>query len=257
MTRNALERALAFAREHEEESCSHSEPWKWGTALFHQALPLVYDLNFLRFESSDDVTASELAAEADAVMGERVPHRQIVVQDEAAGKRLTAEFKDLGWKADRHVVMVHRRPPDKDAETDTVQEVGDVTVWPAREQFLRTYEWCRDDETVAQMHAAYRIWMRAGGGRDFAVLSDGKPVSFAMLWMRDGIGQIEDVATLTEFRNRGFSRAVVLRTIAVARDAGCELIFLIADEQDWPKELYRRLGFDPVGRTSVYLKTPS
>ena len=33
-----------------------------------------------------------------------------------------------------------------------------------------------------------------------------------------------------------------------AGKAGADLVFLVADDEDWPKELYRRLGFDELGR---------
>ena len=32
---------------------------------------------------------------------------------------------------------------------------------------------------------------------------------------------------------------------------------LIADARDWPKELYRRLGFDSVGEKYAYLLSPA
>jgi hypothetical protein len=39
----------------------------------------------------------------------------------------------------------------------------------------------------------------------------------------------------------------VLRALAASRAAGNELTFLLANRDDWPKELYRKLGFDEVG----------
>jgi hypothetical protein len=36
---------------------------------------------------------------------------------------------------------------------------------------------------------------------------------------------------------------------------GHEFVFLAADARDWPKELYRRLGFDGVGERYAYLLT--
>ena len=66
--------------------------------------------------------------------------------------------------------------------------------------------------------------------------------------LRPGIGQIEDVLTLERFRNRGLARATVMRALAASREAGHDLTFLIADRDDWPKELYRKLGFDEIGR---------
>jgi hypothetical protein len=39
----------------------------------------------------------------------------------------------------------------------------------------------------------------------------------------------------------------VLAAIEAARADGAEFVFLVADLEDWPKELYRRLGFDELG----------
>ena len=35
--------------------------------------------------------------------------------------------------------------------------------------------------------------------------------------------------------------------VAVSREQGNELTFLVALADDWPQELYRRLGFEPAG----------
>jgi hypothetical protein len=34
-------------------------------------------------------------------------------------------------------------------------------------------------------------------------------------------------------------------------------VFLVADDADWPKDLYVRLGFDPVSRFWSFVRTPS
>jgi len=49
----------------------------------------------------------------------------------------------------------------------------------------------------------------------------------------------------------------VLSAAAAARDAGAGLVFLLADQDDWPRHLYGRLGFDPVGPEWEFLRTPS
>jgi hypothetical protein len=36
--------------------------------------------------------------------------------------------------------------------------------------------------------------------------------------------------------------------VAEAQRAGCDFVFLVSDAEDGPQELYRRLGFDDVGR---------
>ena len=45
--------------------------------------------------------------------------------------------------------------------------------------------------------------------------------------------------------------------VEVARRRGCDLVFLVADEQDWPKTLYEKLGFEPVTTLHHFLKTNS
>ena len=39
----------------------------------------------------------------------------------------------------------------------------------------------------------------------------------------------------------------MLQALAASRAAGNDLMFLLANRDDWPKELYRKLGFDEVG----------
>jgi ribosomal protein S18 acetylase RimI-like enzyme len=49
-------------------------------------------------------------------------------------------------------------------------------------------------------------------------------------------------------RGRGLGRMVVARAIELAREADPELVFIVADDDGWPKQLYAKLGFEPVGR---------
>jgi hypothetical protein len=49
---------------------------------------------------------------------------------------------------------------------------------------------------------------------------------------------------------------VVLAAARAARARGCDLVFLVADEADWPKELYARLGFEPLTRFWSFLRRP-
>jgi hypothetical protein len=42
---------------------------------------------------------------------------------------------------------------------------------------------------------------------------------------------------------------MVTRAAAAALEMGHELVFIVADAGDWPQYLYRRIGFEPAGRT--------
>ena len=68
--------------------------------------------------------------------------------------------------------------------------------------------------------------------------------------------QIETVDTLEEHRGRGLARATVLVALGEAKASGCDLVFLVADEEDWPKQLYAKLGFDPLCYLFDFLLMP-
>jgi predicted GNAT family acetyltransferase len=90
--------------------------------------------------------------------------------------------------------------------------------------------------------------------RFFGVEVDGEIVAWSDLYLAQGVGQVEDVATASEHRGKGYATAVVLRAAEEARRAGADLIFLVADDYDWPKELYARLGFDAVGCVYKFIR---
>ena len=67
----------------------------------------------------------------------------------------------------------------------------------------------------------------------------------------DGVvAQIEDVATLRDFRRRGLARATVSAAIDAALEMGHELIFIVADDDDWPQGPLRAARVRP-GRPGV------
>jgi len=86
----------------------------------------------------------------------------------------------------------------------------------------------------------------------FAVLEDGRPVSFCELRREGSTAQIEFVETLAPYRRRGRARQVVTAALRAAR--GVPLVFLVADLFSWPQHFYERLGFDTVGIESRFMR---
>jgi GNAT superfamily N-acetyltransferase len=93
--------------------------------------------------------------------------------------------------------------------------------------------------------------------RYFVAADDGVDASACTLYSVGSVAQIEEVATLLAHRNRGLARAVVLAALESAVTGGAELVFLAADDLDWPKELYGRLGFDRLGTVEAFTRRPS
>ena len=253
-----FERVRAFEEALRERCAERVVPFEWGRALFKPNYNRVWDLNMLRVDRADGVTQESLIAEADRLQGGvGLPHRRIVILDETVGVASEPGFKDLGWRADRLVYMVARRPSAKMADTTLVREVERDALQPLREAIIRAEPWGRDDEVVRQLVESSAQVARAARARHFAVVVDDVAVAGADLYSDGTIAQIEDVATFPKHRGRGYATAVVLRALDEAQITGHELTFLIADENDWPKELYAKLGFVPVGRKYAFLRPPA
>ena len=93
-------------------------------------------------------------------------------------------------------------------------------------------------EALAAAVPVARWFVGVDGGVDAAVTT---------LYSDGAVAQVEDVVTLRDHRRRGLARATLTLALDAAIDMGHELVFIVADEDDWPKDLYARLGFDPVG----------
>ena len=252
-----LARAVAFEEALRERSVDRVEPLPYGHVVYTPSLPKVWDLNNLRVERGEGLTAEELAADAERLQGQAgLAHRRVTVLDEALGDELAPHFRALGWRSDRFVYMVRRRTPERDADRARVEEVPWEALEAIREAIVRAEPWGDDDETVRQLREAARRVARAGRARHFAVLVDGEIVAAADLYSDGATAQVEDVATLPAHRGRGHASATVLRAVAEVERAGADFVFLIADDNDWPKHLYGRLGFDEVGRKWTFLKPP-
>jgi ribosomal protein S18 acetylase RimI-like enzyme len=225
-------------------------PFRHGTAFFHDSLSRVYDLNFLRVERG--ASAEELVADAD-LLQEGLGHRKLQVDDEELGGRLDPGFRGLGWTVNRHVIMPHRGPTPP-ADKAIVSETDLATLEPVWAEGIRGFPFGRDEEVVRQLLAEKRVIAAAVPTRYFAVLVDGTPVSYCELYSDGETAQIEAVLTHEAYRGRGFARAVVTRALAEARRGGNPLVFIVAVADDWPRELYRKLGFEPAGLKYHFLR---
>ncbi|MEA2460664.1 MAG: hypothetical protein QOH90_841 [Actinomycetota bacterium] len=223
-----------------------------GVAITNLRFPDVYSLNFLRVEPPDvHATADDLIAAAHAAQSAYgLRHRRVLVNHGPAGARLVAGFRERGWLSDRLVVMALHRPLPPANDLPHVREYGEDEIAEGRRDY---YGWQPapprglKKEVVEQLVAARTVTAQAVRVRNFAAESDGRPVSFCDLYSDGTIAQIEDVGTLEPQRKRGLSSAVVRRAIETAVTEGHQLIFLVADADDWPKDFYARLGFDAIG----------
>jgi GNAT superfamily N-acetyltransferase len=247
-----LERAVAFEEALRDVGADKIVPFRWGEAVLTPSLPRVWDLNLLRVTKSGASTA-ELVGEADRLQGGAgIAHRRVATEHE----QLAEGFAGLGWETNWFVFMAHRGEGGRPTNWAQVDEVPRKTLLPIREALVREAPWANDEVAVRQVLEAGTRIAKGARPRHFAVKVDGQVVSAADLYTDGSTAQVEDVVTLAAHRNRGYASAVIQRAVAEALADGHDFVFLIADDEDWPKELYVRLGFEPIGRKWAFQRRP-
>jgi ribosomal protein S18 acetylase RimI-like enzyme len=221
----------------------------WGVAVRNPEFPVSHAHNQLWVRRP--VPAPVLLAEADRVLGD-LGHRQLTVLDDETGRELAPALRQAGYVHARHVVMVAEEPPPAPRVQPETVSFADVRAPMAA-------SWRREipglsAEGVRQLVERTQSVARACRLTLLGVRRAGAVVAWCELYRRGGTAQIEDVMTLPEWRGRGFASSLVATASTRAREAGDDLLFLVADEDDWPRELYRRLGFRERARTHVFAR---
>ena len=243
-------RCIAFMRAFAERRAGRIVPFRYGRAYFDDELPLVWYLNELVVDLGAAPSADQLAAEAERLQA-ALRHRKLCVDDEPLGERLAPELHAQGWNVERLVVMAHVAA-GRAADTARAVEVSAYALEPLLYEEHRREG--RDEEEARQLVDA-RLRMRgAVSVRSFAVPEDGQPVASCELYLDGRVAQVENVGTLAEHRGKGYASAVVTKAVETALATGAELVFLLADEDDWPPALYAKLGFRTVGRVFRFIK---
>jgi GNAT superfamily N-acetyltransferase len=248
----ALRRALAFLDRLDESIVDERRPWGGGTALLTPGLPKVWSANFLRLERPEGRDPEAIATEAEAVaVASRIAYTTLVVDDEAAGAALAPDLGRLGFDVDRTLVMKLAATPDPPSVPVEPATFADVA--PSRREL--TLELHDDDEELAdQLGQLDRRLEAAIGGRWYAVRERGTLLARAWLLSDGSTAQVEDVATTRRARGRGLARAVVSAAARAAVEDEHGLVFLITSADETTPELYRKLGFEPLGLTYRFVR---
>jgi ribosomal protein S18 acetylase RimI-like enzyme len=227
-------------------------PWAHGTALLTPSLPKVWDANYMRYEDDGELDPRAIADEASSIAAEAgIGAATIVVEDEDAAARLDPVLRELGFETTRLVLMRLRETPAQ--PTEEVVEVPFAAVRSSRRQ-LMLEAFPGDEEVADQLVELDRRLEPVVGGQWFAVRDDGEILARAWLRGDGGVGQVEDVATAIGARGRGLARAVVSAAARASVETGDELTFVVADADETTPELYRKLGFEPMGLTHRFVR---
>jgi ribosomal protein S18 acetylase RimI-like enzyme len=230
------------------------EPWAHGTVVRATRYPDYWDYNVVRVERDAGMSADALAAFADEAL-DGLAHRRVDLELADAAAPLRPRFEALGWRTTRLVWMRHEAapPPGPEAPAEEVpyDAVHDLRVAWHREDFP-------DHEPAAREGADFFAQAREVAfrrdARVLAVRDGGVPVGFALLEREGDSAEIAQVYVHPEHRGRGIGSALTRAAIGAAGAVGD--LWIVADDEDRPKELYRRLGFRPVWAAVEALRLP-
>jgi ribosomal protein S18 acetylase RimI-like enzyme len=243
----AFARVLEFQRRTVELVADQVRQLEEGWVVRTPALPAVWALNHVRVDT--EITPERALALCRDHLDD-LGYHQLYVDHEASGRRVAGALRPAGWEVDVDVHCVLIREPDRVADTTAVVE-------PTEEEALALMQrWQAEDRTLSltqdelrQLLESQRLSWRARQARRLGVRgSDGELVGITVLFSDGRVAQVEHVYVIPEARGHGHARALVTRAAAMGRESH-ELTFIVADDNDWPKRLYAKVGFEPVGRS--------
>lgn len=246
----SVERIRDFRRRLQHDAAEVEIETTHGVALLAPSIRDVYDANYLSVEEAT-VSAAELAMDADAAM-EGHFHRRVIVEQGTPG--IAADFARLGYGLATHLVLAHEAEPDRLVDTSMVREVSLDDLTATRRAATLGEPW-GDEEIARQLEGAKRLIAAAVPTRFFAAFVDGEVAAYCEVRSNGSVAQIEDVEAAERFRGRGLGRAIVQHALVEARRTH-EIVFLEALADDWPRELYAKLGFRVVDRRDFYSRLP-
>jgi GNAT superfamily N-acetyltransferase len=247
-----IERVLAFQAGVDEGAAEEVRDWEFGTAVLSPSIPQVWDANYYRLAEGADASATDIAAAATRAAADAGLRHAAIVAPEQPAESLWPGLQPLGYDRTRFQILALRRRPVPPGHP-VVEVAAEDVVTSRAEGTLEFFP--GNHALVAQLAELDRRLARTIGGRWFAIREGGEVASRAWLLQRDGVGQVEDVATAPAKRGLGYARAVVSAAALASLDAGDELTFIVADAEDSVTGLYRSIGFEPLGTTARFVRS--
>lgn len=216
-------------------------PVTGGVAVRTPAVRGSHQHNQLLIDGATD--APTIVAEADTAL-DGLPHRMAQLAGDEL--RATADgLTELGWDVDEIAIMA---APAVGARTGRVEQVD-----PAELRPMWATTWRRtipgiSDAAIADLAERYVLQNAVVDNRHLAVRVGDEIAATALLSVDGATAWLNDVGTAPEHRGRGHGDAVVAEALALAAEAGCDVVGLGAHVRDWPQAWYARRGFADVAR---------
>jgi ribosomal protein S18 acetylase RimI-like enzyme len=231
-----------------EQVCEEARPFSHGTVFRSPRRPDYWEYNCIRLDRP--MEAGEMIAAADRELfdcAHRFTEWMISMPN-----RVVGELREHGWMANPLIFLLHdgRALPEGRAECvevdyDVVRELRDL--WH-REDFGEHTE-------TQSFHTQARDVAELADVRVIAAVEGGRPIGFAQVETHHGGSEISQVFVRAERRGAGLGSALTARAILVRADAAPD-VWICAERDNRPRQLYERLGFRVVIETGVAILPP-
>jgi len=248
-------RARAFDRSLAERRAAAVLPIAGGVAVLDPRFPSSWEHNGGWVADAGTVGIDTIVADLDRVLGGAgCAHRRVVLDDGGVATALA----DRGWEVNEERLMVLAPDEIVPPGPSPVRAVAGEAMHD-----LRSASWRRDipgisDESVADLVGREAVADAVLRIVDLAVLGpDGAPIAGTQLRIDGATAAVEAVMTAPDARGHGHATSLVADAIRRARAAGCDVVWLLAAADDWPKTWYARLGFQEVATSWSAHTTPT
>ena len=256
-------RAMRFGRALAIGQATSVSDLDWGFAVLHDRFPASQQHNRVVVTERDAPVADVLEAADRILGGAGLAYRRVDVETADGGGLATSIGAFTGGVVGEELLLTMHLSGDDDQRGsggDSPRVVVDRLPFEATAELIDR-SWQIDLPTLHDEERRQLV-ERVPEATTVMTLtqhtvSDGtEPVALCHLLHDGSSAQVEGVYTLPEARQRGYATAIVADAVAMAQTSGCDLVFLYADADDWPQDLYRRLGFTDAGSTWTTLWSP-
>lgn len=258
----ALDRIVNFLEQSTRRQAERVLDSAVGFTVLHSDYPASYDHNKVVITRSvDGVNPVAIADITLAQVG--LAHRLVIAERDELGCAIADAFVRDGYHHQENLIMRYDGPP---AGQPATPQPGVVQVDASELAEFDRSGWRVElpdvsAEVIEQLVTRRATRVLAAEQVAFLAVRDatGHVVASADLYLDAGFGtaQIEDLRTDPAHRNRGFARALLAEGIRRATRWGADIQFLVAAADDWPRHLYRRLGYVEVGRSHLFSRVPA
>jgi ribosomal protein S18 acetylase RimI-like enzyme len=227
-----------------------------GEVLLTAPLPHVRDHNLVVLDAVPALDAADVDALLDRELGERgQPHRRLHC-DPVDAARWRDDLVARGYETADTIVLRWGGGP--------LPGVGDVRVEEAdrftAQDVVRALRSQPEDGGAPDPGFVEELATLVGlqhdrGVRVLVARQDDRLVGGVRVFPGEDVAQVEELEVHADVRGHGVGRALLVTALASVADR--DLVFLTAEPDEWPAGWYARMGLEPVGRSTGFVRRPT